>query len=1045
MSEIARPLAGQLQTNRRDDFAALGLRVAVTWEAAAWAALVVLAFGFRLWDLGARAMHHDESLHAYYSYQLLQGNGYEHSPLLHGPFQFFGTALTFFLAGGASDTAARALPALFGGALVILPLAFRSHLGRIGAFATATLIAFSPALLYYSRFAREDIYVAAFTLGIVVCLWRYLDEKRPRYLLILSGLLALSFATKETTFIFVAILLLFLNLWVAAELSAQSRQERGRANGVRFLVYVAFAWAIVALWPFITGTRRRLGLEQRQPAMDALLVLGTLAAPQFAAAIELPLEAAGVEISSATAERLIGVPVVLALLAASAIVGLAWDRKAWLQAAACFYVPYVLLFTAFLTDIDGLGGGIWESLDYWLGQHEVRRAGQPDFYYLMFLPAYEYLALALAGPALLYYTLRGGTRSWLLTVVTTLALLFFFGADSFGDSPAVGIAQGAMLLVAAVGLFMTVRGTMFERFLVFWTAATLVAYSFVGEKMPWLSVHTALPLMVLAGYATGRVFGRWEPELASHTTSGLRAGALRHESWSLRGARAGWVLAAPAALVVVVLAVLSVRTAVLATYGHGDVPCELLFYTQTSPDVPDVVERIDRIAAASGRGDGLRIQVDEADIWPWAWYLRDYNVSFDPMGAGFLPDDGALLLLSAPNEVNTGEYLSSYQPPQRYTLRWWFPEDYRGIGEKANLGEAIGVFIADLGERDTWERWWGFWFYRDIMPRGGIEGRLLVPLEFAGVDPGPPSQVVGLDRPDVRPAADLEGRYIIGGLGSEPGQMMLPAGVALDGGGNIYVVDSGNARVQKFDPRGTLLGAVGSAGGGPGQFNLPSDIAIDGAGNVYVVDTWNHRIQKFAPDLTPAGGWGVATNDLMNPGPGAMWGPRGIAIDKDGNVLIADTGTHRIRRHAPDGTHLGDFGRRGKEAGEFEEPTGIAVGPDGAVYVAEAGNARIQKFDAAFQFVAAWPIEDWAERLPRNKPQIEALPDGRLIATDAPHGRLLLIGSDGRVTARLDTVADVPLFSPEGVAFDAERRFVYATDGLTGHVRRFPFTDFALR
>jgi hypothetical protein len=208
---------------------------------------------------------------------------------------------------------------------------------------------------------------------------------------------------------------------------------------------------------------------------------------------------------------------------------------------------------------------------------------------------------------------------------------------------------------------------------------------------------------------------------------------------------------------------------------------------------------------------------------------------------------------------------------------------------------------------------------------------LLVPLEFEAVDPGPPSQVVELDEPDGRPAADLEGRYIIGRLGSEPGQMMLPAGVALDGVGNIYVVDSGNARVQKFDPRGTLLGAVGSAGVEPGQFNVASDIAIDAAGNVYVVDTWNHRIQKFAPDLTAAGGWGQATNDLMNPVPGAMWGPRGIAIDKEGNILIADAGTHRIRRHAPDGAHLGDFGRRGKEAGEFEEPTGIAVGPDGAV------------------------------------------------------------------------------------------------------------------
>jgi len=238
---------------------------------------------------------------------------------------------------------------------------------------------------------------------------------------------------------------------------------------------------------------------------------------------------------------------------------------------------------------------------------------------------------------------------------------------------------------------------------------------------------------------------------------------------------------------------------------------------------------------------------------------------------------------------------------------------------------------------------------------------------------------------------------------------------------------------------------TGGAGVEPGQFNQPSDVAVDAAGHVYVADTWNHRIQKLGPDLSFVEAWGRPTNDLINPEPDELWAPRGIAIDREGNILVADTGTHRIRRYAPDGTHLGDFGRRGKEAGEFEEPTGVAVGPDGSVYVAEAGNARIQKFDAAYQFAAAWPVEDWADRLPRNKPQIEALPDGRLIATDSPHTRLLLIGRDGRVSARLDTVAGVPLFSPEGLAFDAERGFVYVTDGLAGHVRRFPFTDFALR
>ena len=275
--------------------------------------------------------------------------------------------------------------------------------------------------------------------------------------------------------------------------------------------------------------------------------------------------------------------------------------------------------------------------------------------------------------------------------------------------------------------------------------------------------------------------------------------------------------------------------------------------------------------------------------------------------------------------------------------------------------------------------------------------------------------------------------------------MQNPMGVALDAAGNVYVVDSDHARIQMFDQRGALLAVQGGAGGEPGQSNQPSDLAVDAAGNIYVADTWNHRIQKLNPDLTTAGQWGQPTSDLISPGPVDLWAPRGIAVDRDGNILVADTGTNRIRKYSPDGTHHGDFGRRGKAPGEFEEPTGIAAGADGSVFVADAGNARIQKFDAAYRFIAAWSIEDWADRNARNKPQLEALPDGRVIATDPAHGRLLLMSSDGRVTARLDTAVDAALFSPNGVVFDAERGFVYVTDGLAGHIRRFPFTDFALR
>ena len=1034
MTELARPLPLGAAAKTRGEFAALSWRLPLTWEAAAYVVLIVCSFGFRLWDLGSRAMHQDESLHGYFSYQLIQGHGYEHNPVLHGPFQFFGAALTFFVTGGATDATLRLLPALFGGALVLLPLLFRSRLGRLGALLTATLIAFSPALLYYSRFAREDIYAAVFALGIVICIWRYVDEQKPHYLYISAALLALSFATKETTFVFAAIMLIFLDLWVALEFSRQVRGRGAIAQWAAFLAYAPFAWAIAALWPFIGGFRRRLGLNDRSPPVDVLVVMGTLAGPQFAAAVKLPLEAVGMEISPGAEERTLAVPVVLSLVGASAIVGLAWDRRIWLMVAFWFWAPYALLFTAFLSDIDGLGGGIWESLDYWLAQHGAQRGDQPEFYYLMFWPAYEYLALAFAGPALLYYCLRGGPGSWLLTVLTVGALLFAFGADSFAEGTVIVITECLALAVAAVTLFLALKGELFERFLVFWTAATLVAYSLVGERMPWLSVHTTLPLVVLAGYSGGRFF-TW-------LVATRKTGRVAQQRRFTPGRAVAVAVAVPIAL----LAVLSMRTTILATYDHGDIPREFLFYTQTSPDVPDIVERVDRIAQASGKGDSLRIQVDRSDPWPWAWYFRGYDVTFDEMGPDFRPEPGSVLLVGAPNETYSSAYIDSYQPVQPYTLRWWFPEDYRGISEGKDLAEGVRDFASSLGDRDTWDRWWGFWFHRDIFPQGGVEGRLFVPLEFEAVDPGPSSSTpVGRGEATTRPAGDIEGRYIIGRLGAEPGQMDLPLGVALDTSGNLYVVDSGNSRIQKFDPRGRSLAAVGTAGAAPGQFNQPSDIAVDAAGNVYVADTWNHRIQKFSPDLTPILSWGQPTRDLINPAPDRFWGPRGIAIDHQGNILVADTGTNRIRRYAPDGAHLGDFGRRGKEAGEFEEPTGIAVGPDGAIYVAEAGNARIQKFDASGRFLSAWPIEDWSERSQRNKPRIEVLPDGRLIATDAPHARLLLVSGGGHVTARLDMVVDVPLFSPEGVAFDAEHGFVYVTDGLAGHIRRFPFTDFALR
>jgi uncharacterized protein (TIGR03663 family) len=169
-------------------------------EIGAYVLLVAVALVLRLWDLGDRPFHHDESQDAYFSWIFFTQGDYEYNPLLHGPLRFYLTAAMYAVFGD-SDFTARLAPALMGTLMVPLPYLLRAQLGRVAAFATALLLAFGPTYLYFSRFAREDIYVAAITLALLVVVFRFLAHPRRHQPALIGALLALSFATKETTFI----------------------------------------------------------------------------------------------------------------------------------------------------------------------------------------------------------------------------------------------------------------------------------------------------------------------------------------------------------------------------------------------------------------------------------------------------------------------------------------------------------------------------------------------------------------------------------------------------------------------------------------------------------------------------------------------------------------------------------------------------------------------------------------------------------------------------------------------------------------------------
>src|SRR5438132_11507469 len=129
----------------------------------------------------------------------------------------------------------------------------------------------------------------------------------------------------------------------------------------------------------------------------------------------------------------------------------------------------------------------------------------------------------------------------------------------------------------------------------------------------------------------------------------------------------------------------------------------------------------------------------------------------------------------------------------------------------------------------------------------------------------------------------------IGATGAPNGDFNIPYGVAVDSNQNLYVVDTGNQRIQVFDATGNFKFTFGRSGSGNGQFSLPRGIAVDSSQNIYVTDTSNNRIQVF----DSAGNFKF-TFGSAGAGNGQLAAPQGIAADNQ-NIYVADTNNNRIQ------------------------------------------------------------------------------------------------------------------------------------------------------
>ncbi|WP_292393539.1 flippase activity-associated protein Agl23 [Methanoculleus sp. UBA303] len=407
--------------------------------------LILLAtIALRFYFLDLKLFHHDEAIHAWFSYRLLTEGTYIYDPMYHGPFLFYTTAGIFSLLGD-SDLVGRLLPALLGTLLVPLlyPIYKLGYLDKKQTLVAALFLAVSPNMVYFSRFLRNDIFIAFFSMVMLVALLYYFEQHKMRYALIAGAAIGLGMSAKENMPIIVltfGVYLLYL-VW--------TRRVRLPARWVRDLV------------------------------LGGLVAVGIMA-------------------------------VLYSSLGAHPDLITTW----WLKA-----------------------------IEHWTAMHQMQRLGGPPYFYILLFLLYEVpiLILAVVG-TLQFIDISGAVSRWRerrarhKEVPEAAALPIESGealaVEEVPEAAALPIESGEALAVEEVpevaaqfiesGEAPKVQGWKdrlrdilsgsgevrqidrqeeLARFAIFWMIVSIVAYAYIGEKVPWLILHQLLPMIFVAVYA----------------------------------------------------------------------------------------------------------------------------------------------------------------------------------------------------------------------------------------------------------------------------------------------------------------------------------------------------------------------------------------------------------------------------------------------------------------------------------------------------------------------------------------------------------------